>query len=55
MNFIDWCNNNMGFASLLLSTLTLFVSILAIVVSIHTAKLPYKMNILDKRNHRSGK
>lgn len=42
MNFIDWCNNNMGFVSLLLSALTLFVSILAIVVSIHTAKLPYK-------------
>lgn len=46
MNFIDWCNNNMGFASLLLSTLTLFVSVLAIVVSIHTAKLPYKKKVL---------
>ena len=46
MNFIDWCNNNMGFASLLLSALTLFVSILAIVVSIHTAKLPYKKKLL---------
>lgn len=46
MNFIDWCNNNMGFASLLLSALTLFVSILAVVVSIHTAKLPYKKKLL---------
>ncbi|MCM1327589.1 MAG: hypothetical protein NC094_08690 [Bacteroidales bacterium] len=46
MNFIEWCNNNMGFASLLLSALTLFVSILAIIVSIHTAKLPYKKKLL---------
>lgn len=46
MNFIEWCNNNMGFASLLLSALTLFVSVLAIVVSIHTAKLPYKKKVL---------
>ncbi|MDD3222559.1 MAG: hypothetical protein EOM34_12305 [Clostridia bacterium] len=46
MDFIEWCNNNMGFASLLLSALTLFVSALAIIVSLHTAKLPYKKNIL---------
>lgn len=46
MNFIDWCNNNMGFASLLLSALTLLVSVLAIAVSIHTAKLPYKKKLL---------
>lgn len=46
MNFIEWCNSNMGFASLLLSALTLSVSLLAIVVSVHTAKLPYKKKLL---------
>ena len=34
MNFIEWCNNNIGFASILLSALTLLVSIIAVVVSI---------------------
>lgn len=46
MDVIDWCNNNIGFVSLLLSALTLLVSILAIVISIHTAKLPYKKKLL---------
>lgn len=45
MNFIEWCNNNEGFATILLSTLTLIVSIIAIVVSIKTSKLPYKKKI----------
>lgn len=45
MNFISWCNNNEGFATIILSTLTLVVSIIAIVVSIKTAKLPYKKKI----------
>ena len=46
MNFIEWCNNNNGFSSLLLSALTLLVSILAIIISIHTARLPYKKKVL---------
>ena len=43
---IYWCNNNTGFATILLSTLTLIVSIVAIFVSINTARLPYKKKIL---------
>ena len=46
MQFIEWCNNNMGFVSLLLSALTLFVSIIAVVVSVRTAKLPYKKKLM---------
>lgn len=46
MNFIEWCNENIGFASLMLSALTLFVSILAIFVSIHTAQLPFKKKLV---------
>lgn len=46
IEFISWCNDNVGFISLLLSALTLLVSIIAIIVSIHTARLPYKKNIL---------
>ncbi|MBQ2905194.1 MAG: hypothetical protein IJE54_01235 [Peptococcaceae bacterium] len=44
--FILWCNENQGFASLLLSALTLLVSIIALGVSIRTAKLPYKKKLL---------
>ena len=43
---IEWCNNNIGFASLMLSVLTLFVSILAVFVAIRTAQLPYKKKIM---------
>lgn len=39
---IQWCNDNVGFATIILSTLTLIVSIIAIIVSIRTARLPYK-------------
>lgn len=46
IDFIEWCNDNIGFASLMLSTLTLFVSIFAILVSIRTAKLPFKKKIV---------
>lgn len=38
---ITWCNSNNGFATILLSALTLLVSIIAIIVSIRTARLPY--------------
>lgn len=45
MFFIDWCNNNEGFATILLAILTLIVSIIAIIVSIKTAKLPFRKKI----------
>lgn len=46
MGFIEWCNANMGFASLLLSGLTFLVSVLAIIVSLQTSRLPYKKKLL---------
>lgn len=44
--FLNWCNSNVGFVSVLLSALTLLVSVIAVVVSIHTARLPYKKKVL---------
>lgn len=44
--FVNWCNTNVGFVSLVLSFLTLAVSIIAVIVSVHTARLPYKKKIL---------
>lgn len=49
--FISWCNANVGFVSLLLSALTLLVSIIAVIVSIHTARLPYKKKVLIVTGH----
>lgn len=45
MCIIKWCNLNSGFLTGVFSMLTLVVSVIAIVVSIHTAKLPYKKRI----------
>lgn len=42
---INWCNLNNGFLTGVLSLLTLIVSIIAIIVSINTAKLPYKKKL----------
>lgn len=39
---IKWCNDNNGFLTGLLSLLTLVVSVIAVAVSIQTARLPYK-------------
>ena len=39
---IKWCNENVGFATIVLSVLTLLVSIIAIIVSVRTANLPFK-------------
>lgn len=44
--FLNWCNSNVGFVSVLLSALTLLVSVIAVVVSIQTARLPYKKKVL---------
>ena len=41
-SIIQWCNENVGFATIVLSALTLLVSIIAVVVSIRTARLPFK-------------
>ena len=46
MSFIKWCNDNNGFLTALLSIVGLTVSIIAIIVSIRTARLPYKKKIL---------
>lgn len=45
IRFINWCNNNEGFTSAVLSTLTLIVSLIAIIVSIKTAQKPYKRKL----------
>lgn len=45
-NMINWCNTNNGFLTAVLSLFTLFVSIIAIVVSLKTAQLPYKKRLL---------
>ena len=46
MCFIEWCNQNNGFISAILSIIGLLLSIIAIVISIHTARLPYKKKLL---------
>ena len=45
-DIIVWCNSNSGFATILLSALTLLVSVIAVIVSIHTARLPYKKKMI---------
>lgn len=46
MTFIQWCNDNNGFLTAVLSIIGLVISVTAIVVSIRTARLPYKKKIL---------
>ena len=46
MNFIRWCNDNNGFLTAILSLIGLILSVTAIVVSIRTARLPYKKRIM---------
>lgn len=41
-NIVLWCNENIGFATIILSVLTLCVSIMTVIVSIRVAYLPYK-------------
>lgn len=45
-DFIKWCNDNNGFLTAILSIIGLFLSIIAMVVSIRTARLPYKKKLL---------
>lgn len=46
MNFIQWCNDDNGFLTAILSLIGLILSATAIVVSIRTARLPYKKRIM---------
>lgn len=41
-DIIIWCDDNYGFLAAILSSVGLLVSVIAIVVSIKTAHLPYK-------------
>lgn len=43
--FIKWCNENQGYLSFLLTLVTTVISVVAIIVSIRTARLPYKKKI----------
>lgn len=43
--FISWCNANNGFLTAILSAIGLLLSSIAIIVSINTARLPYKKRI----------
>ncbi len=41
-NIIEWCNSNSGFIQSILAALTVIISMIAIFVSIMTARIPYK-------------
>ena len=45
MSIIVWCNNNSGFLTAVLSAIGLFISFLAVIISIRTARLPYKKKL----------
>ena len=42
---VNWCNENNGFITAILSAIGLLLSVTAIVVSIRTARLPYKKKL----------
>lgn len=42
---IEWCNDNSGFVSAVLTLVTVLISILAIVISIKMARLPFKKKL----------
>lgn len=46
MDIVEWCNNNNGFLTAVLSLIGLVISITAIVVSIRTARMPYKKKLM---------
>lgn len=43
---VNWCNINNGFLTALLSLLTLIVSTIAVIISVHTARLPYRKKLI---------
>ena len=44
-NFIIWCNENQGFVSALLAAAALSLSVIAVIVSVRTARLAFKKKI----------
>lgn len=46
MDIIRWCNDNTGFLTAILSIIGLILSVTAIVVSIITARLPFKKKLM---------
>lgn len=46
MNIIQWCNENNGFLTAILSLIGLVLSVTAIVISVRTARLPYKKKLM---------
>lgn len=42
---IKWCNNNSGFLTAILSIIGLLLSLIAIIISIQTARLPYRKKL----------
>ncbi len=43
---IEWCNYNSGFVSAVLALSGLIISVVAIFVSISTARIPYKKKVV---------
>lgn len=44
-DFIQWCNTNNGFVSAILTCVTVLLSLIAIIISIRMAKLPFKKKL----------
>ena len=44
--FIEWCNNNTGFVSAILSLVGVSISLIAIIISLWTARLPFKKKLV---------
>lgn len=45
VGFIEWCNQNQGFLMAIMSSCSLLVSITAIVISVITARIPYRKTV----------
>ena len=45
-DLIQWCNSNNGFLTAILSVIGLLLSVIAIIVAIRTARMPYKKKLL---------
>lgn len=43
--FIEWCNLNQGFVSAILALTSIILSVIAILVSVRVAKLPFRKKI----------
>ena len=46
MAFVEWCNYNQGFIGALLSILTIFISVIALCMSIKLAYIPYEKRLI---------